>query len=118
MESIIFLPTDDLARTQAFYEGVLGFDLRLDQGTCHIYRLSGEAHIGFCTGLKRISPADSVIVTIVTANVDEVHARLTEQGVQVDGMPRVNDQFQIYHFFAMDPNGYRVEVQSFLDPRW
>ncbi|MDI9636717.1 VOC family protein [Kamptonema cortianum] len=118
MESIIFLPTEDLGRTKAFYEGVLGLDLRLDQGTCHIYRITGAAHIGFCTGLKSISPADSVIVTIVADNVDEIHARLVQQGVQVDDMPRVNEKFKIYHFFAKDPNGYRVEVQSFLDPRW
>lgn len=25
---------------------------------------------------------------------------------------------RIYHFFATDPNGYRLEVQKFDDPDW
>ena len=45
---ITFLPSSDLAASRAFYVGILGFDLAVDQGTCHIYGVTGEAFVGVC----------------------------------------------------------------------
>ena len=59
---------------------------------------------------------DRLIITFVTDDVDGCHARLSAASVPTDGPPRENPRYQIYHFFARDPAGYRVEVQRFLHP--
>ena len=36
----------------------------------------------------------------------------------LEGSHRRNERFDIYNFFARDPDGYLVEIQRFLDPAW
>lgn len=115
---ITFLPAADLAEVDRFYGGVLGLELALDQGTCRIYRVAGGAYVGFCEGGNPLAQPGAVILTLVTEDVAGWFERLEARGAPTDGAPRVNPRFQIEHFFATDPNGYRVEVQRFLDPRW
>lgn len=115
---ITFLPTADLDSTRIFYQDSLGLPLRLDQGTCLIFQITPESHIGFCSGLKPVDQPNEIIVTLVTDEVDSFHNHLSSKSVETDGPPRLNEKFQIHHFFTKDPNGYRVEVQKFLDPRW
>ncbi len=43
---ITFLYTDDFDSSIQFYEHLLGFPLFLDQGTCRIYRVQGDAPLG------------------------------------------------------------------------
>ncbi len=43
---------------------------------------------------------------------------LNEQGVEFEKLPAHNPQFEIYHCFLRDPNGYLVEIQRFDDPGW
>lgn len=117
-EGITFLPTADLAATRRFYEDALGLTLRLDQKTCLIFEVTRESCFGFCQAEQALSPSDGVVLTLVTDHVLEWHARLTERGIPTDGPPRENPRFQIFHFYTSDPNGYLVEVQRFLDPRW
>jgi hypothetical protein len=38
------------------------------------------------------------------------------QETTADGPPRVNDRYQIYQFFAKDPEGRQLEFQAFLHP--
>lgn len=123
-QQVTFLSTPDLAATDAFYREVLGFSLILDQGVCRIYRVSDSAFLGFCRETENIDAvtAEGVILTLVvdsTAQVDRwsdylatTHAHLIEKA------PALNEQFNIYHLFLRDPNGYLVEIQCFLDPTW
>ena len=46
--AITFLKTRDLDATSAFYSGILGLPLALDQGACRIFAITGGAYIGFC----------------------------------------------------------------------
>lgn len=117
MDSIVFLPTLDLERTRQFYTETLGLDLVLDQGTCLILK-AGGGFWGFCASENGHSEPSKTILTLVTDDVDAWHARLIAAGVVCDGEPRLNQRFQIYHFYAEEPNGYRLEVQRFEDPRW
>ncbi len=32
--------------------------------------------------------------------------------------PQLSTQFNVYSFFVRDPNGYKLEFQSFRDPAW
>lgn len=113
--SITFLGAHDLEKTHRFYHDVLGLPLCKDQGVCRIYTVRPGCHIGFCTHLGA-GNSDGLILTFLTQNVDSMHARLTAAiDVQVEDVPAVNPQFNIYHFFARDPDGYRVEIQKFID---
>lgn len=114
---ITFLKTKALKDTTWFYEKILGLPLALDQGVCKIYRVSGNAYIGFCVGETEIDP-ENVILTLVTDDVDGWYERLVNRGVIFDKIPEYNPQYDIYHCFLRDPNGYLIEIQRFDDPRW
>lgn len=118
-QQVTFLHTADLAATSAFYEQMLGLPLTLDQGTCRIYRATPSAFVGFCTHLTARRPDErTVILALVTADVDGWYARLVKRGVSFEKPPTRNDRFNIYHCFLRDPNGYLLEIQRFEDPAW
>jgi catechol 2,3-dioxygenase-like lactoylglutathione lyase family enzyme len=114
---ITFCYTPDLAATARFYEDALGLPLALDQGACRIYRVAPGAFLGFCTKADAPRP-ESIILTLVTDDVDAWHASLLAKGIAIEQAPAHNPQFGIYHCFLRDPNGYRIEIQRFEDPRW
>ncbi|MEZ5175783.1 MAG: VOC family protein [Acidimicrobiia bacterium] len=114
---ISFLPSTDLDRSEAFYVGVLGLDLVLDQGSCRIFRVTDSAYIGVCT---REGPADSgtVVTTIVADDVDGWHKRITDAGWAAVTAPEHSAAYRLHHFWVTDPDGNRLEVQRFDDPQW
>ena len=115
---ITFLYTRDLAATVAFYEGVLGLELVIDQGDCRVYRVSGDAYVGFCQRAEAPEEPRGVLITLVTGDVDGWHQALVERGVSFEQPPAHNPRYQIYHCFLRDPNGYLIEIQRFDDPAW
>jgi catechol 2,3-dioxygenase-like lactoylglutathione lyase family enzyme len=120
-QQVTFLYTGDLPATDQFYRDVIGLPLVLDQGPCRIYRVAGDAFLGFCTRAEITPQPISVIFTLVvgdTATVDRWHRRLAERGVSFEKLPTLNPTYNIYHCFVRDPNGYLLEIQAFLDPAW
>ncbi|MCB9455046.1 MAG: VOC family protein [Anaerolineaceae bacterium] len=120
-QQVTFLYTQDLSASVAFYENVLHLSLVLDQGTCRIYQVVGEAFIGICQrdGLVHdLAEANRVIFTLVTPDVDGWYAYLQAQGIHFEKPPQYNPKFNIYHCFLRDPGGYLIEIQRFLDPAW
>lgn len=119
---VTFLYTTDLEATADFYERILGLKLILDQGSCRIYQVSPDGFIGFCaqgTAVDRQSADNSgVILTLVSHHVDEWYEFLQQQDVPIEKPPTLYERFNIYHLFIRDPNGYLVEIQTFLDPHW
>lgn len=115
---IAFFPVRDLAATRDFYERDLGLPLMRDQGTCLIFGAPAGGHLGFCQRDDATPPPDDdqLILTVVTRQVDEVYQRLRRVGVETEAVPSHDPRFGIYHFFARDPDGYRLEVQSFDRP--
>jgi catechol 2,3-dioxygenase-like lactoylglutathione lyase family enzyme len=114
---ITFCYTDNLQRTSEWYQRVLGLELVLDQGKCHIFRAAGQSFIGFCERDSVGINHDDVILTFVTDEVDGWYDRLRSSGAIVVGKPESNEAFGLYHFFARDPNGYRIEIQRFLSAK-
>lgn len=114
-QQITFLYTRDLARTAQFYEEVLELPLALDQGACRIYRVNGEAYLGFCERESAPEKPQGVLFTLVTQEVDAWYAYLYARGVPFDKPPALNETYGIYHCFARDPNGYIIEIQRFID---
>lgn len=117
-EQITFLYTRDLEATAHFYEDVLGLPLTLDQGSCRIYQVNGDAYLGFCQRESAPETPQGIIVTLITQEVDDWYAHLQAQGVEFEKPPAVNPDYEIYHCFLRDPNGYLIEIQQFLDPAW
>jgi predicted enzyme related to lactoylglutathione lyase len=113
---IVFVPVGDLERSARFYEQVMGLTLSVDQAGIKIYQVAGGGFLGICTSDGPLAPDDRLILTFVTDEVDAWHARLSAHAVATDGPPRENPRYRIYHFFARDPDGYRLEVQRFLHP--
>ena len=117
---ITFLYTHDLAETARFYEDVFGLTLWRDQTTCRIYQVTSEAYLGICERETVPDPpagpgSDRLILTIVTEDVDSWYEMLSARGVSFAKAPAINPAYNIYHCFCRDPNGYLIEIQSFLD---
>lgn len=113
---ITFLPVLDLKATVHFYQDILALPLVRDQGDCKIFRISSSGYIGFCLRSEIPIPSKSIILTLVTNDVDEWFTRMTNNGADVEKPPTYNPKYKIYHAFILDPNGYRIEIQRFDDP--
>lgn len=117
-QQVTFLYCQNLAKTAKFYEELMGFDLILDQGGCRIYQVCEDAFLGFCQREGVRPSPEGIVYTFVTDDVDGWYAFLKERDVDLVKAPEENPAYNIYHFFFRDPNGYLLEVQKFLDPRW
>lgn len=113
---IAFYPCHDLSASRDFYERDLGLRLARDQTTCLIFQVAGQAYLGFCQHEGSLPAHDGIILTFVTADVDGVYKTFRRLNIETEAPPRVNETHGIYHFFARDPDGYRVEVQRFRAP--
>lgn len=113
-EFIMFLGTDNLKETGRFYREILELELYKDQKTCMIYKINKNASIGFCTHISKTIDVKSPIITLIVDDVDQVYIKLKGKGANIESKPRVNEKFNIYHFFLKDNNGYTIEIQRFL----
>ncbi|WP_322816314.1 VOC family protein [Chloroflexus sp.] len=114
--AITFIPVTDLQASARCYADALGLPLVLDQGGIHIYRVARGSYLGLCQCAEPVIADDRLILTIVSSDVDTIYERLVAAGIATDGPPRENPRYRIYHFFARDLDGYRLEVQRFLHP--
>ena len=117
-QQVTFLYTENLEGTSHFYEEILALPLILDQGGCRIYRICDDGFLGFCQREGVSSNKGGIVYTFVTQQVDEWYTYLKDKDVELVKAPEENPNYNIYHFFFRDPNGYLLEVQKFLDPTW
>ncbi|SHI81325.1 hypothetical protein SAMN02745194_01138 [Roseomonas rosea] len=112
--TITFLYTEDLPRLAAFYEGALGLQCVVDQGACRILRASATALIGLCAIPGRPRGTAGVLVSFAVADVDAAVASLSARGVAFEGPVTTGMGGKVRSAFFRDPEGYRLEIQSFL----
>ncbi len=121
-QQVTWIYTDDLPGTAKFYADVLGLKQVFDQGLCRILRMSPSSFLGVCVARpgRHVEPKGAVITMVSRerAGVDAWYARLRERGYETEGAPEAHGDFNVYCFFAKDPNGYLLEFQCFLDPAW
>lgn len=114
--NISFYGTDDLEKTDKFYKKYFNLKIYKDQGTCKIYNIPGAGMIAFCEHMEVLTKNKSPIITFLTENVDEIYEKFKNMaGIELTTKPIKNEDFNIYQFFAKDPNGYTLEIQKFLD---
>ena len=116
-QQVTFLPVTDLERSTVFYRDTLGLPMVLDQGDCRIFRAAATSFVGVCERHDLPDPG-SVIVTLVTDDVDGRHQALASAGVVCERPPQLNETYNVYHAFYRDPDGFLIEIQRFLDPQW
>lgn len=114
-EFITFLGTKNLKKTSNFYQYFLGLTIYKDQKVCIIFSINNQSKIGFCEHIPVIHEKKSPIITFVTDDVDKYYSNLIQKGLEIPERPKLNKNFDIYHFFFRDPNGYTIEIQKFLN---
>lgn len=117
-QNVIFTYTDDLETASRFFREVMELDFVVDQGACHIYRMSDSCFIGVCNLPDRPSEQTGVTITIVSDDVDGWFEFLTQKGIQFERQPSHSPQFGVYSSLFISPHGYRIEIQSFDDSEW
>jgi nitroreductase len=111
MSGILFLKTGRLAEVVDFYTSRIGADVWLDQKDCVVLR-HGNFLFGFC---ERDTVEAAAMLTFFynsRAEVDHLFGQLEE--IALDP-PAHNAKYNIYQFFARDPEGRIVEIQYFED---
>ncbi|GBQ77377.1 hypothetical protein AA14337_0804 [Acetobacter malorum DSM 14337] len=115
--SITFFYYDNIHDVVPFYEGLLGFDLVLDQGLARIYRIGKESYFGIVDGNKghlKHQAHNAVLLTILTDSVEEWHKKL--HNAHVPNLSSIQKGRFCEHFFFEDPKGYALEIQRFHQP--
>lgn len=109
MSGIIFFTTSAREDIVSFYLDRLGFEIWLEQVGCTILR-HDNLLLGFCDG----DDIDSAgVVTLFFEDRDTVDARYEDLSDIADEQPSYNEEYDIYQFFAEDPEGRTLEFQTF-----
>lgn len=109
MAGIVFCRTTDLKPLRDFYTTKLGCELWLHQGDIIILR-----HGNFLVGFHDQDQADTdSLITFFYDTPEKVDVAYQSLESVAQAPPKHNPTYQIYHFFAVDPDGRRVECQYF-----
>ncbi len=112
MAGIVFLRTSELDRIKQFYLERVGMSVRLEQPDICILR-----HDNLLVGFHAQPQADlSALLTFFKDDrryVDRMYEKLKDIAI---GPPQESPRYRIYHFYAQDPEGRRIEFQTFLHP--
>lgn len=112
MSGIVFFGTRALDGVVAFYVDRLGATVWLEQPDCTVLKYDNQL-LGFCDREAAETMGTITFVVEDPAAVDALHDELADVA---RGPPRENERYEIYQFFADDPEGRTVEVQTFLHP--
>jgi hypothetical protein len=112
VSGLVFFNTTMLSELKRFYRDEVGCEMWLDQGSCLVFRY-GNLLFGFCQGERADRDALITFFYQQREDVDRAYAKFSETAV---APPIENPRFRIYHFYARDPEGRRLEFQHFLHP--
>lgn len=116
--NLVFFYYEDLAKAQRFYEDILGLERVLDYGFASVHRISQTSYIGLVDekeGMHRASEPKTVTLAFVTEEVDEWYLYLKDKGIKCRGPVRNATRHPTRGFVAVDPEGYFLEFETFLD---
>lgn len=108
---ILFFRTERRERTVEWYTDTVGAERWLEQPGCTILDFEGF-RFGFCDGEETETQGILTFVYDTPEEVDTMHGRV---GDAADETPHENETYDIYQFFASDPDGRTVEFQTFHD---
>ncbi len=112
MAGIIFYGTREMQAIKEFYCEVIDCQVWLEQPDCIILQHDNFL-IGFC---QRGLVDDAGTITFFydsPGNIDLIYKKLIDTA---ESRPAMNEKYGIYHFYAADPEGRRLEFQHFEHP--
>lgn len=112
MSGIVFFKTKNLEVIHHFYHVTLGMEIWLKQVNGYIYK-KGNLLLGF---IQADQVEKNGIITIFNQNkevIDKAYESYKELVIQP---LQTNEKYNIYHFYIRDPEGRKVEFQTFLHP--
>jgi nitroreductase/predicted lactoylglutathione lyase len=112
MSGIVFFHTLMLDKLKEFYLNRLGCRIWLAQEDCIIFKY-GNFLFGFC---QREKAQIDGLLTFVFESREEVDAAFIKYSEISTTKPEFSAKYQIYNFFAKDPEGRRLEFQYFENP--
>lgn len=113
---LVFFRTANRERAVVWYREVVDCAVWLEQPGCTILE-RGEFRFGFCDAggddANSGTETESVLTFVYPdrAGVDRLYDRVGDAAREG---PHVNERYDIYQFFAGDPDGRTVEFQTFL----
>lgn len=110
MAGIVFLKTKNLKKIVEFYKSI-GSKIWLDQGNCVILKHDNFL-FGFCE--REGDPTKGWLLTFFYRTPEEINAIYDKMKNRAETKPLRNDKYNIYQFFAKDPEGRGLEFQAFL----
>lgn len=112
MSGIVFMKTKDLEKVSKFYQDEIGMELWLDQGKCKIFE-KGNLQLGFCQANKIDNEGIITFYFKDKKDVNKIYKEISDD-IEITKKPQENEDYNIYQFFAKDPEGRTLEFQSFL----
>jgi catechol 2,3-dioxygenase-like lactoylglutathione lyase family enzyme len=110
------IKSQHLAESRAFYVDFLGLEMAMDMGFVMTFvsptNPTAQISVVRDDGGSTLLPDVSVEV----ADVDELHKRAVEVGLQIV-YPLTDEPWGVRRFFVVDPNGIIVNVLSHLPAR-
>lgn len=112
MSGIYFFGTQQLDGLREFYLEQVGCALWLEQEDCIVLR-HGNMLFGFCR--REIVESGGILCFFFQRreDVDTMYEAFRDTAASP---PQVNENYRIYHFFATDPEGRKIEFQCFDHP--
>ena len=112
MSGITFFATTAYDEVIEFYRERIGAEVWLEQPDCTILKYDNML-FGFCD--REEADTDGILTFVVEDRdgVEAFHDRLEDVARE---QPHENERYEIYQFFADDPEGRTVEIQAFLHP--
>lgn len=112
MSGIVFFKTQSLDIIHHFYHYTLEMKIWLEQPNCYIYK-KGNLLLGFIAA--DVTEKEGII-TIFNQNKEVIEKAYEQFSCLVTQELKVNPKFNIYHFYISDPEGRKIEFQTFLHP--
>ncbi|KQC12039.1 MAG: hypothetical protein APR63_03530 [Desulfuromonas sp. SDB] len=109
MSGIVFMKTAEIDSIKHFYLKQVGCTVWLDQGGCIIFQ-HGNFLFGFCHSSQAEIQGVITFFYPQPRQVDQMYDRLRKYAVSE---VKNNDEYNIYHFYARDPEKRTVEFQCF-----
>lgn len=116
--NLVFFYYPDLEEAENFYGNLLGFEKVLDYGFARIFRISPSTFIGLVDetkGMHDPSEPKSVTLSFATNEIDQWYRYLSDQGVLMHRPLSDSLRIPIRGFVALDPAGYFLEFETFLE---
>jgi catechol 2,3-dioxygenase-like lactoylglutathione lyase family enzyme len=103
----------DPAGSRAFYEDVIGLELAMDLGWIVGFASTSNDTAQLVVMSKDATAQISPDVTIEVEDVDAVHAKAVDRGLE-NVHPLTDEPWGVRRFFVRDPNGAVINVMTHL----